>query len=488
MIRAFRREIANLLRTPLLVVPFILICFPLFYALGGHCIYMWDEAIYANNAIEMLHSGNWFVIQNNGIPSHYNVKPPLVIWMQAVSMGIFGVSEWALRLPSALAGLGIALITWVFSRRWLGTYLPGIFASMMLVSAYGFVRVHMVRTGDLDAVLLFFTTAYTFLLVDYLLMKTTPGKYVLPVSVLVFLGFLSKSLGALLPLVPLLFIFLSFRKGRGFLVQRRVGIAIFSVFCLIMLYYFARDVAQPGYFRLVWESEFLRLTHNVMPWHEHPFTYYIVNFVKLGFFSPHIFFLPVAIALLLIRQDQFIRKVAGILTAFCLLFLLFISIPVVKLEWYDAPVYPFASMLLGIAIWKYARKWYLWLLVLLLILVFPYRSVLTFYRSHTYPSEPLEREGHFMRDLTEIRPEIKKYDVFMQVLTPEHLDQMHWYQKKLNWFEGHSVAHVDSLDKIRPGYPVLCCQETGKKDLEGNFSYRVLEENQDCRLYLILRK
>src|SRR5687767_10138855 len=46
-------------------------------------IRIWDEAIYANNALEMTETGNLLVLHNNGEPSLYNTKPPLNIWLQA---------------------------------------------------------------------------------------------------------------------------------------------------------------------------------------------------------------------------------------------------------------------------------------------------------------------------------------------------------------------------------------------------------------------
>lgn len=503
MISAFRTELRHLLGHPILVLPLVLVSVPLFYDLGDHSIYMWDEAIYANNALEMRYTGDWFVIRNNGEPSHYNVKPPLVTWLQAVSMGLFGVTEWALRLPSALAGLCVSIMLWIFSRRWFSTFLPGVLASIILVSAYGFVRVHLVRSGDLDAVLLLFTTAATLLLVDYLLMNGRPERYVWPVTLAIVLGFFAKSLGALLPLVPILIIFLFDRRGRAFLRHRKTWFAMLAATWIIILFYFARDVAQPGYFKMVWSSEFMRLTHNVMPWHEHPFSYYLVNFIRLDFFNPHLYFLAPAILMLLWQKDRFTRMAASIMAAFCVTYLLFISIPVVKLEWYDAPFYPIAAFLLGTGIWQIDRllkdqfsgksgpapvRWKFSFLVMALVLLFPYRSVLEFYAQNNYPAEPLEREGHFIRQLSKDQPGLNRFAVFMRVQTPEHLDQMQWYRKKLNWWNGYAISHVDRIDELSAGDTVLCCQQKGIQALQDAYRLSVVAENPDCRVVVVADK
>src|SRR5690242_955714 len=90
-------------------VPYLILIlisfFPLFINLGKFPIRMWDEATYANNAIDMLSFDNPLVVEHMGQPDMYNTKPPLVIWLQAAAMKIFGINEWSVRMPSAMFGL-----------------------------------------------------------------------------------------------------------------------------------------------------------------------------------------------------------------------------------------------------------------------------------------------------------------------------------------------------------------------------------------------
>lgn len=488
MIRALKFEIGQIAQQPWLILPLLIIGVPIFYLLGEHCIYMWDEAIYANNAIEMLHDGNWFVIHNNGIPSHYNVKPQLVTWMQALSMSVFGVNEWALRLPSALAAFGTALLLLLFSRRWTGRHVAGVFSAIVLVSAFGFIRVHLARTADLDAVLLFFTTAYSFLFIDYLLRENHHRKYLWPLSILVFLAFLSKSLAGLLPLLPLFILAVMTKRGRLFLFSRNTWISVFATIFLVACYYFIREQLQPGYFDMVWNSEFKRLTHNVMPWHKQPFHFYLMNFVKLDFFFPHLFVLPLSIMALMMSKSGQIKKMARYTSGFVLIYLLFISIPVVKLEWYDAPIYPVASFIIGLSIWHFGKHLNVWFTIILLTLIFPYRSVLQFYTSQIYPTEPLEKEGHFMNKLHLEQKFYKHYRVYMEVQTPEHLDQMRFYQKKLNWYEAAEIDHVDQVENLRSGDTLICCQPRSMQKIGEQFYLENIIENRDCKLFVIAKK
>jgi 4-amino-4-deoxy-L-arabinose transferase-like glycosyltransferase len=62
------------------------------------------EARRAEVARETLQDGHWLVPTLLGEP--FVTKPPLLYWSSAVSMGLFGVSDWAARLPALVATLG----------------------------------------------------------------------------------------------------------------------------------------------------------------------------------------------------------------------------------------------------------------------------------------------------------------------------------------------------------------------------------------------
>src|SRR5438067_4185254 len=62
------------------------------------------EGQYAGAAREMLRSGHWLVPTNDGIPRLQ--KPPLLYWLLCVSLRTFGPTEFAARLPNALATIG----------------------------------------------------------------------------------------------------------------------------------------------------------------------------------------------------------------------------------------------------------------------------------------------------------------------------------------------------------------------------------------------
>jgi len=79
-----------------------------------------DEARFTEASRQMLaaHTLHGYLIpQFNGEPRYQ--KPILYYWIQAGSMRLFGVREWAARLPSAVASLLLVLLVHLFLLRWL---------------------------------------------------------------------------------------------------------------------------------------------------------------------------------------------------------------------------------------------------------------------------------------------------------------------------------------------------------------------------------
>lgn len=71
--------------------------------LGQVHLFDWDEINFAECAREMIVSDDYLRMQIDFKP--FYEKPPLFIWLQVLSMKMFGVSEFAARFPNALAGM-----------------------------------------------------------------------------------------------------------------------------------------------------------------------------------------------------------------------------------------------------------------------------------------------------------------------------------------------------------------------------------------------
>ena len=71
--------------------------------LGAVHLFDWDEINFAEAAREMIVSHNYSQVQIDFMP--FWEKPPLFIWLQAGSMQLFGINEFAARFPNAVIGI-----------------------------------------------------------------------------------------------------------------------------------------------------------------------------------------------------------------------------------------------------------------------------------------------------------------------------------------------------------------------------------------------
>jgi len=83
--------------------------------LGGLHLFDWDEINFAESAREMIVTGDYLTVKINFQP--FWEKPPLFIWMQVLSMKIFGINEFAARFPNAVCGIVTPLILFSIGRK-----------------------------------------------------------------------------------------------------------------------------------------------------------------------------------------------------------------------------------------------------------------------------------------------------------------------------------------------------------------------------------
>ena len=86
-----------------------------FFALGSHQLQGSTEARVAGIAMEMHLDNDWVTPRLFGEP--FLEKPPLSLWLDAGAMRVFGVSPWAVRLASAVAGLLSVMLLYAMLRR-----------------------------------------------------------------------------------------------------------------------------------------------------------------------------------------------------------------------------------------------------------------------------------------------------------------------------------------------------------------------------------
>lgn len=104
--------------------------------IGSVRLFDWDEINFAESAREMIVTGDWFNVQINY--KSFWEKPPLFIWMQALSMKIFGVGEFAARFPNAIMGVLTLLLLFNIGRKIKDEKFGLLWMTMYLVSTLPF--------------------------------------------------------------------------------------------------------------------------------------------------------------------------------------------------------------------------------------------------------------------------------------------------------------------------------------------------------------
>lgn len=168
-------------------------CLFSFLNISGIPIKEWDEALYGVNAFEMIHSGDYFNLLFQKQPAPWAPKPPLGIWMMALSYKIFGYNLFGLRFVSALT----AVISLVYTFKIVTLYKSRTFALFViatLVTVNGVIGIHIGRTGDLDAPLVCFLICGIYHFLRYCDFKKVKSIYLF--GIFVSLGFWVKGIAA----------------------------------------------------------------------------------------------------------------------------------------------------------------------------------------------------------------------------------------------------------------------------------------------------
>ncbi|MFO1398220.1 MAG: glycosyltransferase family 39 protein [Burkholderiales bacterium] len=109
--------------------------------LGAYPLLDPSESRYAEIARKMLESGDWLTPQfAYGVP--FWGKPPLSFWLTALSMQVFGVNEFAARLPSLLLVVATGLVVWRMAARRAGRD-----AALLAATVFGTMGLVFISAG-----------------------------------------------------------------------------------------------------------------------------------------------------------------------------------------------------------------------------------------------------------------------------------------------------------------------------------------------------
>jgi 4-amino-4-deoxy-L-arabinose transferase-like glycosyltransferase/predicted small secreted protein len=135
--------------------------------LGSYGLQTWDEGNYAVVAQFVL-DGHVLVMRHYSFMQPvaavpYFEKPPLALWVEALSMAVFGETPFAARLPSATFAIGIGVLGYVWGRDWVGRRTGLLAGIVFLTTPHVYAGNDMGRTGGVDTAFVFFGTLFCYL-------------------------------------------------------------------------------------------------------------------------------------------------------------------------------------------------------------------------------------------------------------------------------------------------------------------------------------
>lgn len=170
----------------LLLGSILLSVYIFFFQLGKAPLDNWDEAWHAEMTKEMIQTHNYITPHWNG--AVFLDRLPLFLWISSFFTIFFGISETAMRLPSAISGFILSFLVVLHIHRKFGLLPAAAGESTLLLNN---IFIWRSRSGNLDTITAFFTFLVYLLLINksrfrlpllgfvFALIYLTRGSYVL---------------------------------------------------------------------------------------------------------------------------------------------------------------------------------------------------------------------------------------------------------------------------------------------------------------------
>jgi 4-amino-4-deoxy-L-arabinose transferase-like glycosyltransferase len=308
-----------------------------------------DEPRYAQVAREMLARHDWITPTLGG--SAWLEKPALYYWQTMLVYSVFGVSDWAARLPSALDATLMVIAVYFFLRRLRpGFQLDG---ALMAASASGVIGFARAASTDMPL-----AATFTIAMLAWYAWYESVSKRYLALSY-IFLGLAMLAKGPVGPFLALaIVVIFAVAKGDYRIIARTCwipGIALFAVTALP--WYLAVQLRNPQFYRVFILEHNLGRFGKDLYHHTQPFWYYL-PVVLLGL-VPWTMFISVAVmenirAWWKEKKELFQSEDAliGYLVIWLIVPVVLFSFSASKLPGYILPALPAGTLLLA----EYVRR------------------------------------------------------------------------------------------------------------------------------------
>ncbi len=242
--------------------------FLFFYGLGQFGLIGADEPRYAQVAREMLERHDWVtpVLRSHA----WLEKPPLYYWQAMLVFSVFGVSDAAARVPSAIDATLLVIAVYLFFRK----FRRGVEGDAALITASCAGVIGYARAASMDMAL---AATFAIGMLSWWAWRETTGRRAYLALFYIFLALAMLAKGPVAPILAAAVIMLFALATREFrLVLRTFWLPGILLFCAIALpWYVAVQIRNPQFFR-----EFI-LQHNLARFssdlyhHRQPFWYYL---------------------------------------------------------------------------------------------------------------------------------------------------------------------------------------------------------------------
>jgi 4-amino-4-deoxy-L-arabinose transferase-like glycosyltransferase len=309
------------------------------YGLGSTSLHDNDETRFGLLARGMVETGDWVVPRWSHRPQ--GTKPPLFMWAIAgVSQMIGQWNSWSVRLPSALAGIGVVLLTYLLGRRFFPPpvpFLAGLVAGTNL-SFYSSARI-----AQTDMLLTFFILlAATLALEGHSRRGRERFFWVIGAYVAAGLGILTKGpVGLLFPGMIVLSV-LAVRKDwkKVPILAHVTGLAVALIIAGSWYFLYQESSGEAASQQVLIRENLIRYFIGFD--HIAPFYYYVYTFAAE--FMPWSPIFALALGWAWIRRKAMTADYGAVLLWFGTIFFFF-SLSASKRSQYILPLYPAAALL-----------------------------------------------------------------------------------------------------------------------------------------------
>jgi len=383
--------------------------FMLFYQLDTLTMRLWDESRNAANALEMYYNHNYIVKHYLGKPDMWELKPPFLVWTQQISLHLFGINEFAIRLPSVLAIVALAVALFGVAKKHSQYVFIGFLVVLNLALNPGIFGAHIARFGDHDALLCLFSFGSIYAFYRWSL-KPDSLKWSAWFWVFLAFAWLTKSIVALF-FGPAWIIYLLLSKKLFIFIKNRTFWIGFAGFLIIpALYYLWHEILTPGYLNEVWNHElFNRYAGNRPEYHTDHSQFFIYFQSIWGRLGNWYFLLPLCIVLSFRKtaNAHFMRYL--LLCSVCTLLVISYG---PKNFWYDAVVLVLLILLNVLALSEIFSllknriyQWIFVVVVLIITLAFNLKNYSTIKKSNVFDvnieqDDTMYKLAYLLRDET----------------------------------------------------------------------------------------